>query len=245
MPDDLLTRLDDLRRATGDSSADGRVRRETSPDGTECRIVFTRCAPAQLDELISAEKARADTLGYALEWKTYGHDVPTELPGRLLAAGFRADDAESVLTVPLTRIAAFGGGTPHDIRRVHDLADYAEVSRQIGRTNVEEEAQQLAAVMRDTPDRLSVYVAYVDGEPASCGRVYFHPGSPFAELAGGRTIPTRRRLGLFTALVAARLHEARDRGCTHAIVDALPTSEPILTKRGFERLTTTTPYLYG
>jgi predicted acetyltransferase len=64
------------------------------------------------------------------------------------------------------------------------------------------------------------------------------------KLAGGRTVTTHRRRGLFTALVGSRLREAASRGCTHAFVDALPTSEPILTKLGFTSLTSTQPYTY-
>jgi hypothetical protein len=239
---DLLARFDGERRALGVPSQDGRVVREM--DGSECRIVYTDCPPAELDALIRAEQEKAEQAGYDLEWKTYGHDV-AELPDRLLAAGFEADDEERVLVLPLTeeRIAAFGESA-HDVRRVHDaagLADYAEISREIGRTNVDEETARLATAPRD---ELSIYIAYVAGVPAACGRLYLRPGSPFAELAGGRTKTTHRRLGLFTALVAARLREAHDRGRTHVLVDALPTSEPILTKRGFQVVTTTTPYVY-
>jgi GNAT superfamily N-acetyltransferase len=244
---DLLARFDGERRALGVPSLDGRVVREMSADGSECRIVYTDCPQAELDALISAEQARAATAGYSLEWKTYGHDAPG-LPDRLLAAGFEADDEERVLVLPLTdeRIAAFGGSA-HEVRRMHDatgLADYAEISREIGRTGVEEETARLATALADDATELSVHVAYVDGIPAACGRLYLRTDSPFAELAGGRTKTTHRRLGLFTALVAARLREARDRGRTHVLVDALPTSEPILTKRGFQLVTTTTPYVH-
>ncbi len=245
---ELLTRLDDLRRTLGEPARDGRVVREMSPDGAECRIVFTECPTAELDALIGAEQDRAAAAGYALEWKTYGHDVPAELPDRLVAAGFEPDDEERVLTLPLTdeTIASFGV-SPYDIRRVHDvaeLADYADIAREVGRKNVESEREQLAAALRDAPDELSIYLAYADGVPAASGRTYFTPGSPFAEIAGGRTKPAYRLRGLFTALVAGRLREAQNRNRTHAIVDALPTSEPTLVKRGFQFLTTTRPYVY-
>jgi hypothetical protein len=49
---------------------------------------------------------------------------------------------------------------------------------------------------------------------------------------------------LFTAVVAARLREAAARGCQHVLVDALPTSEPILTRFGFAALTSTQPFSY-
>jgi hypothetical protein len=245
---EFLTLLDDLRRVSGEPSQDGRLVRELSPDNTECRIVFSNCPSAELDGLISAEQARATAAGYTLEWKTYGHDVPAELPTRLLAAGFEPDDQERVLVLPVTdqTIASFGD-SPYEIRRINDaagLADYADIAREIGRKNPEAEKAQVAAELREAPDELSVYIAYVDGTPAASGRMYFTPGSPAAELAGGRTRTTHRRQGLFTALVAGRLREARARGRTHVFVDALPTSEPTLTKRGFQFVTTTTPYVY-
>ena len=81
-------------------------------------------------------------------------------------------------------------------------------------------------------------------EPASCGRVYFRSGGPYAELAGGRTKPTHRRKGLFTALVGSRLREAQQRGRTHVFVDALPTSAPTLRKRGFRFVTKTQPFVF-
>ena len=245
---EFLTLLDDLRRVSGEPSPDGRLVRELSPDGTDCRIVFSDCTSAELEAVISAEQASAAEAGHALEWKTYGHDTPPELPARLLAAGFAPDDEERVLVLPVTdeTIATFCN-SPYEIRRVDDaagLADYADIAREIGRQNPEEEKEKLAAELRAGPDGLSVYIAYVDGQPAASGRIYFTPGSPAAELAGGRTKTTHRRHGLFTALVASRLREARSRARTHVFVDALPTSNPTLTKRGFQFVTTTTPYIY-
>jgi hypothetical protein len=245
---DLLEWLDDTRRAAGKPSENGRVVREFSPDGKECRIVHSRCAPDELDEVLRQEKSLADAGGYALEWKTYGHDGPPGLEDRLLDAGFEPDDVESVLAFPLTaRTLAAIDAPAHEIRHVHDetgLADVAEISREVGRSNVEEELARLAAVLRETPDEMSVHVAYSDGEPVACGRLYLPPRSAFAELAGGRTKSSHRNKGLFTALVAARLTEALERDRTHVFVDALPTSEPILRKRGFRFVTRTRPYLY-
>jgi hypothetical protein len=62
------------------------------------------------------------------------------------------------------------------------LMDVAAISREIGRTNVEEEQGRLALALRDTPDQMSVHVAYIDGEPVACGRIYFKENSDFAEL---------------------------------------------------------------
>jgi hypothetical protein len=244
----ILAELDSERRALGEPAGRGGVVRELTADGSECRIVFSRLSAEEADDVIGEEMALARERGGPLEWKLYGHDAPAELGRRLLAAGFAADDLEQVLVRSVDETTLAGFGAPDCvIRRVHDevgLADYAEIAREIGRENSEEETRQLAAVLLAAPDTMSVHIAYVDGEPVSCGRIYFRKGGAHAELAGGRTKTTCRNQGLFGAVVAARLREAHERGRTLVFTDALPTSEPILRKRGFQVITTTQPFLY-
>lgn len=249
----LLDGLDRARRAYGIPSTDGLVIRELAPDGAACRIVFAVCTSEQLPDLIRKEMTRADSAGYLLEWKVYGHDTPHELVDRLTEAGFEAGDPEAVLVLDLddatsdaTSEAAFTA-LPVEIRQVTDeqgLRDVAQIAADIGRRDVEEERGRLNAGLRDAPEEMSIHVAYVDGRPVASGRIHFPPGTDFAELAGGRTVTTHRNRGLFTALVASRLVEARARGRRYVMVDALPTSEPILTRRGFRRVTTTRPFEY-
>ncbi|MFH8407393.1 GNAT family N-acetyltransferase [Streptomyces sp. NPDC018019] len=251
-PTGLLARLDEERRASGTPAPHGAVVRETSPDGTECRIVYARCTAENADAVIRAEAGRARARGYGLEWKLYGHDVPAGMADRLRAAGFAPGDVEKVLMLPLSgsKVAAFAaapGDGAYEIRHVRDargLDDVAEISRDLGRRDVAAERRQLGRMLRDAPGAMSVHVAYVDGVPAACGRVHFRPGGVLAELAGGRTRPAYRKRGLFTALVAARLREACARGRAHACVDALPTSEPTLVKHGFTCVATTQPFVY-
>lgn len=244
----ILAMLDRERRCSGEPSACGRIVREHSPHGAECRIIHSHCTVEEIDDDIRGEIARAALGGYTLEWKVYGHDVPSDLGERLLAAGFAADPPERVLVLPVTEEALVSFDTDaYEIRRLHDAAgldDVAEIAREIGRTNVEEEKRRLASALRETPNELSIYVAYVDGEPVSSGRINLKQGSAVAELAGGRTKTTHRNRGLFTALVAARLREALARKRTHVFVDALPTSEPILRKKGFQFVTHTQPFIY-
>ncbi len=131
-----------------------------------------------------------------------------------------------------------------EIQRVDDergLGDVAEISRDIGRQNVEAETRRLAGILRNTPDQMTIHLLRFHGEPVSCGRTHYAEGSEFAELAGGRTKSAYRRRGFFSALVRQRLAEASARGRTHALVDALPTSEPILRRLGFTFLTSTRP----
>ena len=248
MSEDFLKRLDAERRKAGQPSPRGDVVRSLSPTGAECVIVYSHCAAEDLDEAIRAEIALAEAHRYALEWKVYGHDTPPTLKDRLLAAGFEPGPMESLMVIPVNpeTLAAFGAPA-YDIRRIHDaegLEDIAAISREIGRKNVEVEQSRLARTLEETPGEMSVYVAYHEGEPVACARVYFTENSEFAEMCGGRTKTAYRNRGLYTALVAARLREALERHRRYLFVDALPTSEPILRKRGFQLVTQTQPFVY-
>jgi predicted acetyltransferase len=83
---------------------------------------------------------------------------------------------------------------------------------------------------------MSVYVAYIDAQPASAAWSFFPKHSQFASLWGGSTVSAFRKQGLYTALLAVRAQEARDRQVKFLTVDASPMSRPILEKFGFERI---------
>lgn len=246
---DVMAELDAERRSGGEPAGRGGVVRQYPPDGSGCRIAFSRLSAEEADDVIREEMAVVRERGYVLEWKLYGHDAPSDLDERLLAAGFEAGDTEQVLVLPVNEATLAKFGTSGcEIRRVHDdagLDDYAEIAREIGRKDPEAEKRQLAAVLRGAPEAMSVHIAYGDdGEPVACGRIHFKEGSRCADLAGGRTKTTHRKRGLFTAVVGSRLTEAHERGRELVFTDALPTSEPILTKQGFRRVTSTQPFLY-
>ncbi|GAC1552346.1 MAG: hypothetical protein NVS3B16_27030 [Vulcanimicrobiaceae bacterium] len=245
---ELLAILDGERRGSGTADGGNALFRESSPDRSECRIVFAEIAPSRSADVIREELERTRVGGYTLEWKVYGHDPLPGLAETLAASGFEAGDVETVLCLELGNVewSRFAGPV-YETRAVQGeagLADVATISQQIGRRNVEAETRQLRAMLRDRPDALSIYVAYVANEPVSVGRIHFGHNPAVAELAGGRTVTTHRRKGLFTAVVASRLREAAARGCRYIFVDALPTSEPILTKLGFAALTSTQPFRF-
>ena len=97
--------------------------------------------------------------------------------------------------------------------------------------------ERLAFELEHAPDYLSVYVAYAGNVAAACAWIRFPPGSPFASLWGGATLPQLRNRGLYTALLAARVQEARVRGWRYVTIDAGHMSRPIVEKRGFRLLT--------
>jgi predicted acetyltransferase len=67
--------------------------------------------------------------------------------------------------------------------------------------------------------------------------VYYHPHSQFADLWGGSTLPNCRGRGLYTAVLAARVQEAVQRGYRFLTIDASPMSRPIVARHGFRLLT--------
>jgi ribosomal protein S18 acetylase RimI-like enzyme len=80
--------------------------------------------------------------------------------------------------------------------------------------------------------------------PVSAARMELHPGTRFASLWGGGTVPEWRGRGIYRALIDYRAREAVARGYDHLQVDASDQSRPILLRLGFEAITTTTPYVH-
>ena len=132
----LLALLDEERQALGASTGRGSIVRESSADGSECRIVYSRCESAALGDIIVDEMARSHKRACTLEWKVYGHDHPPELPERLAEAGFKAADRESVLVLPLPT-ASLIPSPPPEIRRYVDdrgLSDHESIARALERS---------------------------------------------------------------------------------------------------------------
>ena len=222
------------------------VVRDVSADGKSCEIVYSSCVESAVDRVIEQQVHLARGERYELEWKVYGHDHPHCLGERLAAAGFEAGEKEAfmVFFANTESLDRFGVGNG-DIRRVtskEGLRDYQAVREEVCGRDCENEIARYGSLLEHHPDNMSVYVAYVDGVPAACGRIYFHESSRFGGLYGGNTRERFRKRGLFTQIVAVRIREALDRGIVNICVDALPTSEPILKKHGFESLTYTQPF---
>jgi len=59
---------------------------------------------------------------------------------------------------------------------------------------------------------------------------------------GGSTIPAYRKRGLYTAVLAARVQEAIQRGYRFLTIEAGAMSRPIVAAHGFQLLTTTWSY---
>lgn len=196
--------------------------------------------------LIERQRAFYSGRGEAVEWKTRGHDQPTSIPALLEAAGFVAEETETVL-VGLASACAASPIVPAGLQLV-------PVTTRLG---VEQVADMESAIWgqdrswlvgelagRVANGSVEMAAAVSTGRPVSAAWIIWVPQTSFAYLAGGGTLPAWRRKGLYRGLVAWRARLALDRGVRYLAVDASEDSRPVLERLGFVALTTTTPYVW-
>jgi len=205
-------------------------------------------AGAELDHLIRTNRDFFASRGEAVEWKTRAHDVPADIPARLLAAGFVPEDEETVM-VGLTHSMAVQPHLPDGValRTVHTRADLdriAELESDVWGEDLGWLADDLHSRIAAEPNSVVVLVAEAAGQIVSAAWLTFRDGTDFAGLWGGSTSAPWRGQGIYRALVARRAQIARDRGAKYLQVDASDDSQPVLLRLGFIALTTTTPYVW-
>lgn len=213
----------------------------TSPTLGGGMVIYSTLTAARADQAIQQQIAYYTELGQEFEWKCYDHDTPADLRQRLSQHGFIDDGEEAIMILPLEEASPKLLHPPaHDIRRITDPDDVWQVGtieEKVWGGDFHRLSNRLALYLQNYPTYLSLYVAYVDGVPASCAWMDFTPSSQFAGLWGGSTLAEYRGRGLYTALVSARLQEALQRGIHFLTVDASPMSKPILEKLGFGHIT--------
>ena len=227
------------------------------PDGPVVRVIgmhhrgFVTGQPdlgvdgAELDELIARQRDFFAAREESVEWKTRGHDLPADLPKRLVAAGFVAEPLETVLigvAADLATPVRVDGVTVREVVDDEDMRRIAAMSSEVWDTDRGWMAAEL--IERDRA-RVVVVIAEADGQVVSSARLVFEPGTEFAGLWGGATLAAWRGRGIYRALVAHRATVATERGARYLQVDATDDSRPILQRLGFTAVTTTTPYVFN
>jgi GNAT superfamily N-acetyltransferase len=226
---------------------DGQVRlvrfRRVAPERTT--ILYHRLEAAEADAAIEAQIAYIAAQQLHCDWKTFAHDQPADLPQRLLARGWVPDDPDTLMALDVESApAALLAPVTADVRPITTragLRDAITVLSAVWGGDFEWVTRRLGDHL-DIPGYLNVFAAYVDGAPVSAAWIYFLPNSQFASLWAGSTVMEQRGRGLYTALLAARVQAARERGIRYLTVGAGEMSRPIVARHGFEPLTTTTIY---
>ena len=247
---------------------DAEVRRGARPDGSGSRIeagplvvrsvggdgrgwsgiIWSGLGEADADAVIAEQVAFFAALGEKFEWKLYDYDRPPDLGRRLLAAGFAAEDEESMMVADVSEVPA-EVVLPPGVRLV-PATDQAgvdlliDVHDRVFGTDHSSLRLSLLAQLENSPEVTEMVVAMAGDQPVSSARIEFLPGTSFASLWGGGTLPGWRGQGIYRALVAYRARLAADRGYRYLYVDASPDSQPILARLGFSRLARTTPYIW-
>jgi GNAT superfamily N-acetyltransferase len=210
--------------------------------------IFTRdLDAANLDSVVVREADLFRRFSEDVEWKVYGHEAAIDLPACLAAHGFEPDETETLMFLDLaTWRPSFAAPEGIRIRRVADqqgLHDLMTVmSEAFGRNPDDQRSlfDELKATCLTANPIVFAYVAYADKAPVGAGRMESAPGYAFASIWSGCTIPAYRHRGIFRALVAVRIDEARRRAHAYMAVDAADTSRPILERLGFFPITTVT-----
>jgi hypothetical protein len=212
---------------------------DTSGSG-EGIITYSQLNETNADETIREQVSYFENIGQDFEWKLYDYDQPPDLKEKLGSYGYAIEEAEAIMVLDLE-------GAPgilwqpvrQNVQRIIDpekIADVLTIEGQVWNEDFSWLGEYLGGTLRKYPEQMSVYVAYIDEQPASAAWTYFPKHSQFASLWGGSTVSGFRKQGLYTALLAVRTQEAKARQVRYLTVDASPMSRPILEKFGFEMI---------
>jgi len=211
------------------------------------QISFSALSERDADGVIQEQAAHYRSLGCGVEWAAYAHDGPPDLVRRLERHGFEVGAREAVVVLDSrARPAWFESPSPHRVERVRtyeQLAAFAHVAEQVFGSDQTPVVRELGARMAEGSAEHVAYLGYDGDVLASVARLYTHPGSVFGGLYGGGTLAEHRGRGLYRATIERRAVDALLSGARYLRVDALPTSQPILERLGFEVLTYLWPCL--
>ncbi|WP_069884504.1 GNAT family N-acetyltransferase [Streptomyces luteocolor] len=247
-----------IRRDAGDEGPGTRVERAggvvrvTGGPHDWNGVLWSDVDAANADSVIAEQVRHYTAAGREFEWKLHSYDRPADLAERLLAAGFRAEELETVMVAEAAALPQ-RPELPDGIRLL-PVTDEASVKLMAeahlaafgeGDAALSERiAGRVLAQLTETPDAIVAVVAMAGDRPVCGARMEFRPDTDFAGLWGGGTAPEWRGKGIYRALVAYRARIAVARGYRYLQVDASDDSRPILDRLGFATLCTTTPYIY-
>ncbi|MET7712844.1 GNAT family N-acetyltransferase [Streptomyces sp. NPDC005407] len=247
--DEVLSLFDHQMRQRGEGAERaGDVVRQVGADGDWNGVVRSGLDSATADAAIAEQVRYFTDLGRDFEWKLYSYDRPDDLGARLRAAGFTPEPEETLMVAEIRDLPT-DVELPDGIRLepVTDAAGVdllADVHEQAFGTSGARLREQLLAQLARTPDTIGMTVALAGEQPVCGARMELHPGTDFASLWGGGTLPAWRGRGIYRALIAHRARIAAASGYRFLQVDASSQSRPILRRLGFAALSTTTPYVY-
>lgn len=202
------------------------------------------CGDARFSERESEamiEKVRQRYGDLAFGWVTGPSTRPADLPRRIEDSGLTHADSLSGMTLTDlgTPIATNPAVRVEETSMKDALAETEMMARAYGLPI--EVMRAFNEILAAAAERIKSrgYFGYVGGDerPVAWSFLAYLPDSPTVLLGGAATLEEYRGHGLYTALVARRLADARADGRTAAIIQAdRRTSAPICGKLGFREI---------
>jgi GNAT superfamily N-acetyltransferase len=204
-------------------------------------VGMANIAPDEIDATLKMVRNRYSHGRKGYGWVTGPLTRPADLGERLAAAGLKKDDemagmalTDLAVTIPVDPAVEIREATLHEAQAASEM-----MARAYG---IPEEVARFFNVllaMSDSKVKNRGYFAYVDGgtEPVGWSYLVYLPDSPIVLLGGAATLPEHRGRGIYSALVAKRLADARADGRSAAVIQAVrSTSAPIAAKLGFREI---------
>ncbi len=209
-------------------------------------VAFTNLPLGEEQYYIREQVAYFAGLGQSFEWKVYDFDQPSDLRSRLQEEGFTAEPTEAFMVFDLHHGHVVSPCTLPNVRVVRVNSEPAichivSVQQEVWGREFTWLKSELIRTLRDRPEEISIYCAYLDDHPIGTGWTRFLPQSQFADLHGGAVVREFRGSGVYSGLFQRRYEEARQRGYRYLAVDAAPMSRPILERKGFNFVCHTYP----
>ncbi len=204
-------------------------------------VGMANIAPDEVDATLKMVRNRYSRGRKGYGWVTGPLTRPRDLGERLVASGLKKTD--EMAGMALTELAVPIAVDPRIAIREATLHEAQAASEMMGRAyGIPEDVARFFNVllaMSDNKVKNRGYFAYVDGgtEPVGWSYLVYLPDSPIVLLGGAATLPEHRGRGIYSALVAKRLADARADGRSAAVIQAVrSTSAPIAAKIGFREI---------
>ncbi len=204
-------------------------------------VLYSRFADEYTDKVINDQISFYRGRNLPFEWKVFQHDSPPDLRESLVLQGFQPRDREVIMVMNVREAQSRLIRPVHaDVRRVTDSAQLSTLSDLLSAAYGVDFGyleRLLAEDLEQRPFYSSIFLAYLDDEPAGAGWILFPAHSQFASLWGGTVLSDFRGRGLYRALLSVRLQEAIRRGYGLLTVEAPRSCRQLVEKLGFQLLT--------
>jgi len=214
----------------------GRITKLSHPLANLCGDA--RFSQREAESMIEKVRQRYGDLAFG--WLTGPSTRPVDLPARLEAAGLQ--HADSIAGMALTDLAQPIDVNPkarvREVTWQHAIANSDVMARAYGLpTDVMRLFNEIVATSADRIKARAYVTSLDDDTIVAWAWLIYLPDSPTVLLGGAATLEEYRGHGLYTALVARRLADARADGRTAAIIQGdRRTSAPICVKLGFREI---------